>query len=121
MFPHEQTPIRDPSLTTTFSFCDVYSPGTAGHDIVNVRSLEAVEGGGGSHGVSTHVLKDQPVTHLQVRQVTLLNNAIKAITRWAPDTAGVPDLIWLWLLLALRGVRKQEVNHYQTLPFTDPY
>lgn len=74
-------------------------PGTAGHDIVNVRSLEAVEGGGGSHGVSTHVLKDQPVTHLQVRQVTLLNNAIKAITRWAPDTAGVPDLIWLWLLM----------------------
>ncbi|KAG7225155.1 hypothetical protein INR49_014786, partial [Caranx melampygus] len=51
----------------------------AGHDIVNVRSLEAIEGGGGCHGVGTHVLKDQPVAHLQVREVALLNNAIKAI------------------------------------------
>lgn len=68
---------------------------------MNVRSLEAVEGGGSGHGVGTHVLKDQPVTHLQVRQVTLLNNAVKAITCWAPDTAGVHDLIWLWLLFTL--------------------
>lgn len=75
-----------------------YSPSRARHDIVYVRPLETVESGGGSHGVGTHVLKDQPVTHLQVRQVTLLNDAIKAITCWTPDTTGVPDLIWLWLL-----------------------
>lgn len=98
------TPESDALLTTTFSICDIYSPGSAGHDVVNVRSLEAVEGGGGSHRVGTHVLKDQPVTDLKVRQVTLLNNAIKAITCWAPDTAGVHDLIWLWLLLVLSGV-----------------
>lgn len=82
---------------TTFN-CDFYSPGGAGHDIVYVRSLEAVKGGGGGHSVGTHVLKDQPVTHLQVRQVTLLNDAIQAITRRTPDTARVHDLVWLWLL-----------------------
>lgn len=71
---------------------------------MHVRSLEAVKGGGSSHSVGTHVLKDQPVTHLQVRQVALLNDAIKAITCWTPDTARVPDLIWLWLLLVLREV-----------------
>lgn len=80
-----------------------HSPGRAGHDIVNVRSLEAVEGGRGSHSVGTHVFEDQPITDLQVRQVTLLNNAIKAITSWAPDTAGVHGLIWLWFLLVSRN------------------
>lgn len=74
-------------------------PGEAGHDVVYVRSLEAVKGGGGSHSVGTHVLKDQPVAHLQVRQVTLLNNAIEAVTCGTPDTAGVKDLVWLWLLM----------------------
>lgn len=72
-----------------------------------VRSLEAVKGGGGGHSVGTHVLEDQPVTHLQVRQVALLNDAIKAITCWTPDTARVHDLVWLWLLLL------REVGHIQ--------
>lgn len=81
----------------------MYSPGRAGHDVVNVWSLEAVEGGGGGHSVGTHVLKNQPVADLHVRQVTLFNNTIKAITCWAPDTAGVHDLIWLWLLLVGKG------------------
>lgn len=67
-----------------------------------VGSLEAIKSGGSCNSVGTHVLKDQPVTHLQVWQVTLLNNAIKAITCWTPDTARVPDLIWLWLLLVFR-------------------
>lgn len=78
---------------------------------MHVRSLEAIKGGGGGHSVGTHVFKDQPVTHLQVRQVALLNDAIKAITCWTPDTARVPDLIWLWLLLVLREVGAHaEVN-----------
>ena len=77
----------------------MYSPGRARHDIVDVRSLEAVEGGGGGHSVGTHVLKDQPVTHLQVGQAALLNDAIEAVTRRAPNTAGVHGLVWLWLLL----------------------
>ncbi len=65
---------------------------------MHVRSLEAVKGGGGGHGVGTHVLKDQPVTDLQVRQVALLNDAIKTVTCWTPDTARVHGLIRLWLL-----------------------
>ena len=85
------------------------SPCRARHDIVYVRPLEAIESGGGSHSVGTHVLKDQPVTHLQVRQVTLLNDAIKAITCWTPDATGVPDLIWLWLLFFWEG-RRTEFN-----------
>lgn len=69
-----------------------------------VRSLETIKGGGGSHSVGPHVLKDQPVTHLQLRQTTLLNDAIKAITCWTPDTARVLDLISLWpLYLGGRG------------------
>ena len=78
---------------------------------MKVRSLETIEGGGGSHGVGTHVFKDQPVAHLHVRQVTLLNNAIKTITSWAPDAAGVHDLIWLWLLLVVRGGEEKERIH----------
>lgn len=84
---------------------------------MQVRSLEAIECGGGSHSIGTHVLKNQPVTHLQVRQATLLSNAIKAITCWTPDTAGVHDFIWLWLLLG--GDRGQQLLF--VFPFTDTF
>lgn len=80
---------------TTFSF---YSPNRATHDIVNVWPLEAIESGRSRHSVGSHVVKDQPVAHLQVRQLALLNNTVEPITGWAPDTAGVHDLIRLWLL-----------------------
>lgn len=76
---------------------------------MNVRSLEAIEGGGGCHCVGTHVLKDQPVAHLQVRKVALLNNAIKAIAGWAPDTARIHGLIWLWFLLDKES--RREAKH----------
>lgn len=90
--------------------CKWSSPGSAGHDVVDVWFLEAVEGGGGSHGVGAHVVKDQPVAHLQVRQVTLLHDAVKAVACRAPDTAGVHGLIRLWLLLVQRQGR--HTNRY---------
>lgn len=86
------------------SNCAAHSPGGPRHDVVDVRPLEAVEGGRGGHSVGAHVLKDQPVTHLQVGQVALLDDAVEAVARWTPDTARVHDLIWLWLLLAAGGV-----------------
>lgn len=75
------------------------SPGRAGHDVMQVRFLESIKGGGGCYSVGTHVLKDQPVAHLQVRQAAQFNNAVKAIARWSPNATGVPDLIWLSFLL----------------------
>jgi len=33
-------------------------PSRAGHDVVNVWSLEAIKGGGGSHSVGAHVLEN---------------------------------------------------------------
>lgn len=75
-------------------------PGAAGHDVVDVWPLEAVEGGRGGDRVGAHVLKDQPVAHLQLGQVALLHDAVEAVARWTPNTAGVHFLIWLWLLLA---------------------
>lgn len=51
-------------------------PGRPGHDVVNVRSLETIKGGGSSNSVGTHVLKHQPVPHLEVRQGTLLHDPI---------------------------------------------
>lgn len=95
----------------------LYPPCRAGNDVVDVRSLEAIEGGGCCHSVGAHVLKYQPIAHLQVRQATLLNNTIQAITCWAPNTAGVEDLIWLWLLLVVKGEREAVIsvsalNHY---------
>lgn len=65
---------------------------------MNVGSLKAIEGGGCCYSVRTHVLKHQPVTHLQVRQVTLLYDSIEAVACWAPDAARVHDLIWLRFL-----------------------
>lgn len=76
-------------------------PGVAGHDVVEVRSLEAVEGGRGGHRVGAHVLEDQPVAHLQLGQVALLHDAVEAVARWTPDAAGVHFLVRLWLLLAV--------------------
>jgi len=82
---------------------------------VHVRSLEAVEGGGGGHSVSTHVVKDQPVTHLQVGQVTLLNDAVEAVASRAPDTARVHDLIRLWLLIDRKRGEAQK-SHFVSPP-----
>lgn len=47
-----------------FSKCHFNSPGRAGHDVVQVRFLEAIKGRGGCYCVGPHVLKDQPVTNL---------------------------------------------------------
>lgn len=75
-----------------------HSPGRAGHDVVDVGPLEAVEGGGGGHRVGAHVLEDQPVAHLQVGQAALLHDAVQAVAGRAPDAAGVHGLVGLWLL-----------------------
>lgn len=80
---------------------DECSPGRAGHDVVKVRPLEAVECGGGGHGVGAHVLKQQPVAHLQVGQETLLSDTVQPIARRPPDTARVHGLIRLRLLLGV--------------------
>lgn len=88
---------------------ELYLPSSAGHDVVNVRSLETIEGGGGCHSVRTHVLKYQPITNLHVRQAALLNNPIQAIAGWAPNTAGVHSLIWFWFLLGLKWVKTDKV------------
>lgn len=77
----------------------MYSPGGAGHDVMDVWSLEAVEGGGSGHGVGTHVLENQPVAHLHIWQAALLHDTIQAVACWSPDTAWVHGLIGLWLLL----------------------
>lgn len=82
-------------------------PGVARHDVVDVRSLEAVEGGRGGHRVGAHVLEDQPVAQLQLGQVTLLHDAVEAVACRTPDTAGVHFLVRLWLLSASRGTKKR--------------
>lgn len=76
-----------------------YAPGGAGHDVVEIRFLEAVEGGRGRDGVGPHVLKDQPVADLQLGQAAQLNDAVEAVARRPPDAAGVPDFVRLPLLL----------------------
>lgn len=73
---------------------------------MDVWSLEAVEGGRGGHRVGAHVLEDQPVAQLQLGQVALLHDAVEAVARWTPDTAGVHFLVRLWLLLASRNTRR---------------
>lgn len=91
----------------------------AGHDVVEVRSLEAVEGGRGGHRVGAHVLEDQPVAHLQLGQVALLHDAVEAVARWTPDAAGVHFLVRLWLLLAVGSAvrlrwfekKEEEINN----------
>lgn len=75
-----------------------YAPGRARHDVVQIRFLEAIKGRGGRYGVGPHVLKDQPVANLQVRQAAQLNDAIQAVARRSPDATGIPDLIWLSFL-----------------------
>lgn len=91
---------------------------------MDVWPLEAVEGGRGGHSVGAHVLKDQPVAHLQVGQVALLDDAVEAVARWTPDTARVHDLIWLWLLLAAGGVvwlrRFEQSSQYSFVCPIDP-
>ena len=73
-------------------------PSCAGHDVVDVWLLEAIEGRGRSHSVGPHILKQQPLSHLHIRQSAHLSDAIQAVTGWSPDAAGVHTLIWLWLL-----------------------
>lgn len=85
---------------TTINFAQSgFSPGRSRHDVVKVGSLKAVEGGGCGDSVSAHILKNHPVAHLHVGQVTLLHDPVQSITCGTPDTAGVHYLIWLWLLL----------------------
>lgn len=109
-------------LQKLLSGSGIYSPDRVGHDIVNVWPLETIEGGGGSHSVGTHVVKDKPVAHLHVRQVTLLSNAIEAVTGWAPDTAGVHDLIRLWLLLIEIVGKEKKTSNINIIisPFVQP-
>ena len=45
------------------------------HHIVHGRSLESIAGRSSSDSVSTHVLKEHPVAHMQV---TVLNNVVQA-------------------------------------------
>lgn len=80
----------------------------AGHDVVQVRFLEAIKGGRCCHSVSPHVLKDQPITNLQIWQTTQLNDAVEAIARWSPDTTRIPDLLWLSFLFENGEVH---INH----------
>lgn len=71
-----------------------HSPHGSRHHVVDGGSLEAVEGGGRSHRVSAHVLKEHPVTHVHLGQAAALHNPIQAVTRGAPDAGGVVLLIW---------------------------
>ena len=66
---------------------------------MDVWRCKAVEVRGGGHGVRPHVLKQQPVSHLQVRQAAGLSDAVQPVTGGPPDAARVHGLIWLWLLL----------------------
>lgn len=94
----------------------LYSPGGAGHDEMEVRSLETIEGGGGGHGVGAHVLEHQPVAHLQVGQAALLHDAVQPVACRAPDAAGVHDLIGLWLLSVVNQESKKKKKHIRGLP-----
>lgn len=75
-----------------------YLPGCSGHDVINIWFLEAIEGGGRSYSVGTHVLEKQPFAHLHVRQAALLHNAVEPITGRAPNAAWVHALIRLGFL-----------------------
>ena len=52
------------------------------HHIVDGRSLKSIDGRSSSDSVSTHVLKEHPIAHMQV---IVLNNVVQAITDWSPD------------------------------------
>ena len=56
---------------------------------MKVRSSETIEDGGCDTGVGPHVFKEQPVAHLQVRQVTLLYYVVGITSGLSPDTAGI--------------------------------
>ena len=47
----------------------------------------AIEGGRGRHCVGAHVGKDDPVASVKLRKMSLLVDAVKAITGRAPDAA----------------------------------
>ncbi len=72
---------------------------------MNIGFLEAIEGGGCGYSVGTHVLKEQPVAHLHVRQAALLHNAVQPITGRAPNAAGVHALVRLGFLGEIIGCR----------------
>lgn len=95
------------------------SPGSTGHHIMDIRLLEAIEGGGGRNSVGTHVVKDQPIAQLQVRQLTLLHDTVQAVACRPPDAAGEQVLIRLWFLhrggdspVSLRTEQKHVYNNW---------
>lgn len=72
---------------------------------MDIRFLEAIEGGGRGHRVGSHVLKQQPVAHLHVRQAALLHDTVQPITGRAPNTARVHALVRLGFLQDITGYR----------------
>ena len=89
----------------------IYVPCFPGNHIVDVRLREAVEGGGGGDGVGPHVVKQQPFSFLQFRQLKVLQNEVVPITGLAEDGARVGALIWLAFL-------QQDRNNTQIQPDT---
>lgn len=72
------------------------------HHIVDGGSLESIEGRSSSNSVITHVLKEHPITHMHLGQVTALNNAVQAVTGRSPDAGWIILLIWFGSLLKKR-------------------
>ena len=64
------------------------------HHIVDGGSLESIESRSSSNSVSTHVLKEHPITNMHLGQVTALNNAVQAVTGRSPDAGWIILLIW---------------------------
>lgn len=69
-------------------------PGHSGHSVVNWGWGRSLERGGGQHRVGPHVLKDQPVPDLQLRQFQAICNSVQPIASWSPEAAVVQGEIW---------------------------
>lgn len=56
-------------------------------NVVAAWLWHAIEIGGCTHGVGTHILEDNPVSRVLFWQQTFLLDAVQAVTRGAPDAA----------------------------------
>lgn len=55
----------------------------------------AVEGGGRRHGVGSHVPEEEPLTHAELGEGTVLQDTVQTVAGRSPHTAAVGSLLAL--------------------------
>lgn len=77
-------------------------PGQAGHGVGDVRQGTLPERVRAFHGVGTHVLEDEPVPDVQLRQLQAVGDAILRAARGAPQAAAEQGLLRAGSLQGMR-------------------